>query len=393
MGGCNVPHPHHRSVGRTAASPGKSARASRGGAGRRLLDPLRDRLFRTHADVVLVGAVLAWHRARAVSAAGAGDAHAGGQGGGERLLGEAEPHDETHGHAPEVLAVLFPWFAEIVGVVAYYLLSRYAHAIPYTAVMFVVGALIGVLVHHANLGNLLSSAQTWIGINGEVILLVFLPGLLYLDSYNIDVHLFAASFFQLLLFAFPMVLAGTTLTALVAKFVLPYDWSFDLCMTFGSILAATDPVAVAVLLNELGAPPRLKVRDCCCVSSRSLERGGESVCVSAPFPLGEAVCTMLCANVRGHCNPNPRHATRCVLGFRLFSRGATYIRNYHFHSLRCASSSLQMHVSGESLLNDGSAVVFYYIFSQRFLYELDVSGVGEDVRPFRSPALGPFQLV
>ena len=31
-------------------------------------------------------------------------------------------------------------------------------------------------------------------------------------------------------------------------------------MTFGAILAATDPVAVAVLLNELGAPPRLKVR-------------------------------------------------------------------------------------------------------------------------------------
>jgi NhaP-type Na+/H+ or K+/H+ antiporter len=30
-------------------------------------------------------------------------------------------------------------------------------------------------------------------------------------------------------------------------------------MTFGSILSATDPVAVAVLLNELGAPPRLKV--------------------------------------------------------------------------------------------------------------------------------------
>ena len=98
------------------------------------------------------------------------------------------------------------------------------------------------------------------GINGHVILLVFLPGLLYLDSYNIDVHLFTQSFAQLLTFAFPMVLAGTTITALVARFIFPYGWSFDLCMTFGSILAATDPVAVAVLLNELGAPPRLKVR-------------------------------------------------------------------------------------------------------------------------------------
>lgn len=30
-------------------------------------------------------------------------------------------------------------------------------------------------------------------------------------------------------------------------------------MTFGSILSATDPVAVASLLEEVGAPPRLKV--------------------------------------------------------------------------------------------------------------------------------------
>ena len=61
------------------------------------------------------------------------------------------------------------------------------------------------------------------------------------------------------IFAFPMMLAGTTLTALVAYLIFPYGWSFDLCMTFGSILAATDPVAVAVLLNKLGAPARLKV--------------------------------------------------------------------------------------------------------------------------------------
>ncbi len=38
-----------------------------------------------------------------------------------------------------------------------------------------------------------------------------------------------------------------------------------------------------------------------------------------------------------------------------------------------------MHISGESLMNDGSAVVFYHIFSLRFLYELGVNGVGEDV--------------
>ena len=39
----------------------------------------------------------------------------------------------------------------------------------------------------------------------------------------------------------------------------------------------------------------------------------------------------------------------------------------------------QIHVSGESLMNDGSAVVFYNIFSLRFLYEMNIPGVGKDV--------------
>lgn len=40
-------------------------------------------------------------------------------------------------------------------------------------------------------------------------------------------------------FAFPMVLAGAALTALYAFYLFPYGWSFNLAMTFGSILSAT----------------------------------------------------------------------------------------------------------------------------------------------------------
>ena len=67
-------------------------------------------------------------------------------------------------------------------------------------------------------------------------------------------------------------------------------------MTLGSILAATDPVAVSSLLNEVGAPPRLKIQ-----------------------------------------------------------------------------------ISGESLLNDGSAYVFFVIFSSLFLAEIGIPGLGEEI--------------
>jgi NhaP-type Na+/H+ or K+/H+ antiporter len=73
-------------------------------------------------------------------------------------------------------------------------------------------------------------------------------------------------------------------------------WGWNLCMTFGAILSATDPVAVAGLFNALGAPPRM-----------------------------------------------------------------------------------QMHISGESLLNDGSSVLLYNIFSQRFFYGMNVEGFGQDI--------------
>jgi len=38
-----------------------------------------------------------------------------------------------------------------------------------------------------------------------------------------------------------------------------------------------------------------------------------------------------------------------------------------------------MHISGESLLNDGSSMVFYNIFSSRFFFELEIPDFGQDI--------------
>jgi hypothetical protein len=51
----------------------------------------------------------------------------------EQAIIEAEREVEI----PNV--VLFPWFSLLVGVIAYYVLSRYLHALPYTAIMFMSG--------------------------------------------------------------------------------------------------------------------------------------------------------------------------------------------------------------------------------------------------------------
>lgn len=174
----------------------------------------------------------------------------------------AEEHGEgEHGeHPTDPYAVLFPFFVMALGVFVYYLMTRYFHAIPYTAIMFLIGTIMGVGASlSGNVDQLTTSMLLWSNIDGHVILLVFLPGLLFWDALDVNWRLFCLSISQLLTMAFPMVLAGASLTALVAYYIFPYDWSFMLCMTFGSILAATDPVAVSALLKEVGAPPRLKM--------------------------------------------------------------------------------------------------------------------------------------
>jgi NhaP-type Na+/H+ or K+/H+ antiporter len=113
---------------------------------------------------------------------------------------------------------------------------------------------------HSGLGDQLTQSITmWSGISHRVLFSTFLPGLLFKDALEINFHLFVASFWQVMYLAFPMVLVGTYLTALVGVYVFPYNWTMNTALTFGSILAATDPVAVCVLLNEVCAPPRLKM--------------------------------------------------------------------------------------------------------------------------------------
>eukprot|EP00928_Gymnodinium_smaydae_P000309 TRINITY_DN10115_c1_g3_i3.p1 TRINITY_DN10115_c1_g3~~TRINITY_DN10115_c1_g3_i3.p1 ORF type:complete len:1055 (-),score=222.61 TRINITY_DN10115_c1_g3_i3:276-2990(-) len=71
----------------------------------------------------------------------------------------------------------------------------------------------------------------------------------------------------------PGVLINAVVTAVCLWWYLPYDWSFLLCLTVGSILSATDPVAVVALLKELGASPVLTVQ----IQGESLLNDGSSI--------------------------------------------------------------------------------------------------------------------
>merc|ERR1719240_1442505 len=62
------------------------------------------------------------------------------------------------------------------------------------------------------------------------------------------------------------------MTALFLYAFVP-GWPFALCLTVGSILAATDPVAVVGLLKDLGASPTLTVQ----IQGESLLNDGTAI--------------------------------------------------------------------------------------------------------------------
>ena len=96
--------------------------------------------------------------------------------------------------------ILFPWFVELLGCCTMYVLKRFNLPIPYAAVMFVLGAIMGYCAtREAALENndvrkyLQDSIIQWTNIDSATLLLVFLPGLIFKDAVEIPINLFSVA--------------------------------------------------------------------------------------------------------------------------------------------------------------------------------------------------------
>jgi NhaP-type Na+/H+ or K+/H+ antiporter len=130
--------------------------------------------------------------------------------------------------------------------------------IPYTSMITVLGLLMG--IYAKSLGRLGVAIDTWSSMSPHLILLLFLPALIFESAFNSDWHIFKVEMAQVLILAGPMLLGATLLAALMMKYILGYEgeaFPFEAALLYGSIVSATDPVAVVCLLKELGASKRL----------------------------------------------------------------------------------------------------------------------------------------
>jgi len=188
-------------------------------------------------------------------------------------------HDAAHSHDGYKTLLLF-FVTLFVCVCFLVLLERYCPALPYTAFVFVLGFLVTVWHKNATGGagdwkSFMRSLELWESINPHLLLYAFLPPLLFAEVMKINVQLVKSCFWQCFTIACPGVILGTGLAGTLAKYCLPYDWDWPICLTLGAMLSATDPVAVVALFNTLGVSPRLTML----VSGESLLNDGAAIVV------------------------------------------------------------------------------------------------------------------
>jgi monovalent cation:H+ antiporter, CPA1 family len=94
-------------------------------------------------------------------------------------------------------------------------------------------------------------------LNSEVILLLFLPPLLFEAAFVLDLRLLWSVRTGVFVFAVPGVLLAMVVGGAIVHWALGLPWA--VALLFGATIAATDPVAVLGTFRQLGASRRLAV--------------------------------------------------------------------------------------------------------------------------------------
>jgi sodium/hydrogen exchanger 10/11 len=158
--------------------------------------------------------------------------------------------------------ILFLSFSVLAGCICKLILSQILKnkfPAPFTVIVLIFGFSIGMIISHIyDMSNdFLLGEKELREINPHLIYYIFLPLLMFDSAFNSHFHVIRPHILSAILLAGPGVLISIAIVAVFAVYIFPYRWSWLVSIMFGSILSATDPVAVVALLHESGASKSL----------------------------------------------------------------------------------------------------------------------------------------
>ena len=130
--------------------------------------------------------------------------------------------------------------------------------VPFTVALVVAGALLATVADRVAFLAPIGSME----VTPEAVFFVFLPTLIFQSAFHLDAKALRANLGPTLTLAVPGLLISTALIGGIMHTAAPWvgmSLSWAEALLLGSILSATDPVAVIALFSQLGAPKRLTV--------------------------------------------------------------------------------------------------------------------------------------
>ena len=124
---------------------------------------------------------------------------------------------------------------------------------PYTIGLVIVGVVLSILGRNIEVLEAVNS----FGLSEDLILFVFVPPLIFESALNMNIRLLIRNLSPVLVLAAPGLLLSTAIVGIVLAWLTPL--SLGQALLFGTLISATDPVAVIALFKELGAPKQLTI--------------------------------------------------------------------------------------------------------------------------------------
>lgn len=125
--------------------------------------------------------------------------------------------------------------------------------LPFTILLVIIGLILGYASHKIPALHSL----TMFKLTPDVVLFVFLPALIFESAFNLNAKELMRNILPILTLAIPALLISTATVGFIVHYALGLPLGVSLL--FGSLISATDPVAVVALFKEIGAPKRLNL--------------------------------------------------------------------------------------------------------------------------------------